>query len=181
MVIPLPIETRRLLIRQFRPSADAEPMFPVYGDAEVMRFIPGGALASIGATRSMLEKYVREQDEHGFSSWAVVRRATGDVIGDVGFGIFEPSGEIELGYTLARAFWGAGYATEAATACLSIGLAGLGVPRIITVVDQENVASLRVALRIGMTMTDVIEAHGRPHVRLAATAGAWTHPIIPSS
>ena len=44
MALQLPIETARLLVRSFQPEADAEPMFRVYGDPEVMRFIPGGAL-----------------------------------------------------------------------------------------------------------------------------------------
>jgi len=55
--ISLPIETERLLVRCFLPEADAKPMFEVYGDPEVMRFIPRGALADEEAVRSPLERY----------------------------------------------------------------------------------------------------------------------------
>ena len=164
MAIPLPIETERLLIRAFVPDADARSMLSVYGDAEVMRFVPGGAHADVTAVRSLLEQYARAQAEHGFSSWAIVDRETGCLVGDVGFATFEQTGEVELGYTLARACWGRGLAVEAARAALDAGLAHLHVDRILAVVDVDNERSLRVAERLGMTRGDVIEAHGRPHV-----------------
>jgi len=144
-------------------------MFRVYGDAEVMRFIPGGAVADERAVRSLLDRYAEAHRRLGFSSWAVVERKTGRPIGDAGFGVFEPTGEIELGYTLARDFWGQGYATEAARSCLAAGLEQLAVERIIAVVDAENQTSLPVPERIGMRRIETIEAHGRPHV-LFATA-----------
>ena len=167
MPIPLPIVTERIVIRAFDPVADAAPMLRVYGDAEVMRFVPGGALADEAAVRALLETYARAQAERGFSSWAVVERASEQVIGDVGFGIFAASGEVELGYTLARAHWGRGLATEAAHAALAAGLAHLEVPRIVAVVDAENAASVRVAERLGMTRSADVHAHGRPHVLFA--------------
>src|SRR5438105_13443806 len=106
MPIPLPIETERLLIRPFTPDSDGNPMADVYCDPEVMRFIPGGALADEEAVRAKLESYASAQAELGFSSWAVVEREGGRPIGDVGFGLFQPTGDIELGYTLARDCWG---------------------------------------------------------------------------
>jgi len=169
MSIPLPIETERLLVRPFAPEPDARAMAEIYCDPEVMRFIPGGALADEKAVRSLLERYVDAHDRQGFSSWAVVERRTGRLIGDVGLGIFEPTGDIELGYTLARDYWGLGYASEAAKACLAAALAHLDVPRIVAVVDLENEASLRVSERIGMTRTKTIEAHGRPHALFVST------------
>jgi len=168
MRVPLPIETERLTIRKFHPEADAEAMLTVYGDPEVMRFVAGGHFRGIGTVEARLKTYARESSRRGFSSWAVVERKSGRVIGDAGFGIFQPINEIELGYTLARDCWGNGYATEAAGACLATGLAHLGAPRIIAVVDEENVASQRVVERIGMTRLETIEAHYRPHVLFEA-------------
>jgi ribosomal-protein-alanine N-acetyltransferase len=133
-----------------------------------MRFIPGGAVADEQAVRSLLDRYVEAHRRLGFSSWAVIERKTGRPIGDVGFGVFEPTGEIELGYTLARDSWGHGYATEAARSCLAAGLEQLVVERIIAVVDAENQRSLSVPERIGMRRIETIQAHGRPHVLFAA-------------
>jgi ribosomal-protein-alanine N-acetyltransferase len=169
VAISLPTETKRLLIRCFRPDADANPMFAVYGDADVMRFIPAGALPDESAVRSLLQRYADAQQRLGFSSWALVDRETGRVIGDAGFGIFAPTGEVEVGYTLARDRWGHGYATEAAKACLAAGLEQLTVSRIIAVVDAENERSLRVPVRIGMTTVETIHAHGRTQVVFASS------------
>jgi RimJ/RimL family protein N-acetyltransferase len=125
-------------------------------------------LADIAAVEVLLDKYARAQRAEGFSSWGIIERESGSLIGDVGFGIFEPTGEIELGFTLARSSWGRGYATESASACLAAGLAELPTERIIAVVDEANESSLRVAGRIGMRRVERIHAHGRPHVLFAA-------------
>ena len=173
MSVPLPIDTDRLTVRPFLPQSDSRAMTVVYCDPEVMRFVPGGALADEEAVRAKLESYARAQAEYGFSSWALVERETGRLIGDVGFGIFRPTGDIELGYTLARDCWGRGYATEAARACLIAALASLDAPRIIAVVDMANEASLRIPERIGMTRIGEIEAHGRSHALFARSGSAF--------
>jgi RimJ/RimL family protein N-acetyltransferase len=166
--VPLPIETERLTIRPFDPETDAEAMLAVYGDPEVMRFIPGGHFRGLEIVKARLRTYARETDRRGFSSWAIVERESGRLIGDAGFGIFQPTRDVELGYTLARDAWGNGYATEAAGACLRAGLVHLGVPRVIALVDEENHASLHVAERLGMTRLETIDAHHRPHVLFEA-------------
>jgi len=168
MSIPLPIETERLLIRPFSPGSDTSAMTAVFCDPEVMRFIPGGALSEEAAVKTLLERYAARQEELGFSSWAIVERGTGRLIGDVGLGVLRQTGDVELGYTLARAFWVNGYATEAAGACLAAGLAHIDVPRIIAVVDTENEASLRVPVRIGMKRLGSVDVDGRRHAVFAA-------------
>ena len=136
----------------------------VYGDAGVMRYIPEGALPDEDAVRRIMDEQLVAQTTRGYAYYAVELVADGSVVGDAGFGFFEPTGDVELGYTFARRAWGRGYATEAAAACLAAGLAGLDVPRLIAVADVENVASHRVAERIGMRRDGELEAHGRPHV-----------------
>jgi [ribosomal protein S5]-alanine N-acetyltransferase len=140
------------------------PMMDVYADAEVMRYIPGGALPDVKAVGRIIDEQLLAHASRGYAYYAVVRSVDGSVVGDAGFGFFEPTGDIELGYTLARRAWGNGYATEAAAACLSVGLASLKVQRIIAVADVENVASHRVAERVGMLREAEIDVHGRPHV-----------------
>ena len=168
MTIPLPIVTPRLVVRAVVPETDATAMAEIYCDPEVMRFIPGGACGGEEAVVALLTRYAEAQAASGLSSWAVVERDSGQIVGDAGFGIFEPPGDVELGYTLARRFWGRGYATEAARACLVAGLAHLDAPRIIAAVDAHNAASMRVAERIGMTRAEELIAHRRPHVIFAA-------------
>lgn len=160
MPIPLPIETERLTIRRFDPDEDTEAMVEVYCDPEVMRHIPGGVLADVDAVRERLQLYASRDP----SSWALTRRSDGRLIGDVGFHYFAPTGDFELGWTLARSFWGHGYATEAGAACLAAALEHLDIPRVISLVDVDNARSMRVAERLGMERVDTIVDVARPHV-----------------
>lgn len=141
----------------------------VYGDPEVMRYIPGGALPDEHAVRRIMDEQLLAHASRGYAYYPVVLATDGSVVGDAGFGVFEPTGDIELGYTFARRAWGNGYATEAAAACLLAGLSDLKVSRIIAVADVENVASHRVAERIGMLREGGIEVHGRPHLIFVGT------------
>jgi len=167
-MLSVPIVTPRLQIRPFE-AGDASPMMDVYADAEVMRYIPGGALPDEHAVRRIMDEQLVAHERRGYAYYAVVLSVNGEVVGDAGFGIFEPTGDIELGYTFARRAWGNGYATEAAAACLAAGLTDLDASRIIAVADVENVASHRVAERIGMLRDAEIEVRGRPHVIFVRT------------
>jgi [ribosomal protein S5]-alanine N-acetyltransferase len=163
-VLRLPIESERLLLRAFRPDADLDDMMPVYADAEVMRYIPGGVLPDAAAVHAELAKHAADQERQGYSFLAVVERASGRVVGDAGFGIFEPTGDLELGYTFARSVWGRGYATEAAGVCLEAAWAGLDAERIVAVIDERNPASVHVVEKLGMRLERRMQAYGLPHL-----------------
>jgi [ribosomal protein S5]-alanine N-acetyltransferase len=165
-MIPLPIETERLLLRPFERE-DVPAIAALYSDPDVMRYVSGvGSLDALGI-EELLERYARGQRERGFSTWAVVEKATGRTVGDAGFEVYRPTGEPELGYTLAADVWGRGYATEAARACLDAAFAHLSVPRVVAKVDVANERSLRVAERLGMHRVGTIDVEGCPHVLLA--------------
>jgi RimJ/RimL family protein N-acetyltransferase len=167
--IPLPIETKRLLVRPFVPETDSEAMLAVYGDPEVMRYIPGGAL-SLAVVQATLDEYAQEQQARGFSSWALLERSSNRLIGDVGFRIFDPTDDVELGYTLARDTWGRGYATEAGEACVRYGFDVLGVEKIVADVDPANAGSIRVLEKCGLQRTGTLD-DGR--LLYEVTAGDW--------
>jgi RimJ/RimL family protein N-acetyltransferase len=165
VTIPLPIETERLLIRRFEAD-DVDPMAAVYGDPVVMRHVFLGVLDR-ERTAALLEEYRRAQDEHGFSTWAVTEKESGTVVGDVGLGVHAATGEPELGYTLAAAYWGRGYALEAARACVTAAFAHLPHHRLVAKIEPENERSLRLAERLGMRAVGRIAVEGRPHLLLA--------------
>ena len=170
-MIPLPIETPRLFVRVFDPATDVDAMTRVYCDREVMRYIVAGPMETRDEVAHALAKYKHAQDTRGFAFYAVVVRETGAVIGDVGFGVLQQTGDVEIGWTLARSEWGRGYATEAAAATLAAGLAHLTVPRIVAAVDRANPTSLRVAQKLGMTEFGEMAFRGRPHVLLEIVRG----------
>jgi [ribosomal protein S5]-alanine N-acetyltransferase len=157
--ISMPIRTQRLVIRGFERD-DVDRMHEIFGDEQVMRYIPLGVLDR-SATERLLATYNRNYDARGYSFWGVEH--DGRLVGDVGFNPYAETGEPELGYTLARDSWGSGFASEAASACIDAAFAELDAERVLAVVDLENDASLRTAARIGMTRIDTIHPRGRAH------------------
>ena len=156
------LETPRLILRPFAPG-DAELVHAIYSDPVVMRYVATGPLPDVTMTTRLLHDYMTHQRAWGYSFWAVVERASGSLIGDAGL-YRTPIGEVELGYTLGAAWWGRGYATEAAGAWLSAAVSQLGLPEVVALAEPANAASLRVLEKLGMTRDGERIAFGRPHV-----------------
>jgi RimJ/RimL family protein N-acetyltransferase len=150
-VIRLPLETQRLLIRPFEPERDAGPLHELWGDAEAMQFLPGGAKARVEDTRRQLENIPgRAPDGWGF--WALEERESGRPVGGVGlFPLNWEGPEIELAYHVVPSAWGRGYATEAAEVLLTAAWKA-GVDHVVAVAMPGNLASRRVMERLGMTL-----------------------------
>lgn len=160
--VPLtfPLLGERVLLRPFE-QADAPAAHSVYGDAEVMRYVGEGGAVGRAETARMIAGYRRHQDQHGFAFWAVVDRQSGTLIGDAGLEVTAHG--VELGYTLARRWWGRGLATEAARLCLSAAAGPLALPRLVALADVENPASARVLEKIGFAQRERRAAFGRAH------------------
>ena len=143
------IQTARLELRQFE-SNDDRAMFEVLTDPEVMRFSIQ-KLDDLAAVQNWLSDCLEHYTNYGYGKWAVSKN--GKVIGYCGL-IYQPDldgqPEVALGYRLARAAWGQGYATEAARAVLEYGFKTLGLSRIVATIDPNNLASIGVAEKVGM-------------------------------
>ena len=156
--------TERLFLRHFH-ILDREPMLRVFGDAEVMRFGNGVQ------TKEWVETWLRTCLEHyyqtwGFGPYAVVEQRSGEVIGYCGLFYSPDVGgqpEVEIGYRLARSAWGQGYATEAARAVRDFAFNTLGIKRLIAMIDPSNLASIRVAEKIGMQYEKEVMFEGYTH------------------
>ena len=87
----------------------------------------------------------------GYGLFAVIERSTGEFVGRVGPWFPEGWPEFEVGWTLRSAFWGRGYATEAATAAIDFSFGPLDRPHIASFINPSNARSIRVAERLGET------------------------------
>jgi RimJ/RimL family protein N-acetyltransferase len=165
--MPLPLRTERLLLRPATPD-DVEPMLAVLSDPEVVRYL-SGTTSTREEVEGRIQRKMAHQAEHGFSTWTVEVTQTGEVIGDTGLQLLEQTGpEVEIGWRIARRHWGRGYATEAALAALVFGFEEIGLERIVAVAHPENVASIRVMEKIGLTFVRNGVFYGRPGVMHAA-------------
>lgn len=155
------LTTPRLLLRGFQPS-DLDAYAEMMTDPEVTRYIGDGkSVARTDAWRQMA-LFAGHWVLRGFGIWAVEERATGTLMGRIGF--WQPEGwpGFELAYTLGRQFWGRGFATEGARAALTYGRETLGRKDIISLIRPANSASVRVAEALGATNTETIELLGEP-------------------
>jgi RimJ/RimL family protein N-acetyltransferase len=144
-------ETERLVVRRW--SLDDTPAaFAIYGDPDVMHFLGDGTpMPDIAAQRDRLAQRIRGYDEHpGLGGWAMQRRGDGAVIGSVLLQPLPGDERVEVGWHLARAAWGGGYATEAARGALDHGFSRLELRDIFAVVNAGNTRSLAVVGRLGM-------------------------------
>jgi RimJ/RimL family protein N-acetyltransferase len=169
---PVTLETERLVLRMFG-AADFEAYAAMCGDPEVMRFIGDGQpLAPPMAWRS-LATVIGHWSLRGYGLWAVTERASGALVGRVGF--WNPDGwpGFELGWLLRRSYWGRGYATEAARAALDWAFTQRDQPHVISLIYPDNAASIRVATRLGETLADRIELMGKPVLLYRITRDEW--------
>jgi RimJ/RimL family protein N-acetyltransferase len=146
------IETPRLLIRPFeRTDGDVAAMHLLFSDPEVVKYIGGVLSDTVEKTQERVWRWIHYQETLGYSSWAVMEKSSGEIIGDCGLFPFENLGpEVELGYDFRRDCWGKGYATESARACLDYGFREFQFDRIVAVALPENIASRRVLEKCGM-------------------------------
>lgn len=152
------LETPRLSLRPFTPG-DASAAYAWFSDPAVMRYTPTGPDRSLDETERRLARFVSHQNEHGFSKWIVLDRASGYPIGDAGLMVMPDYGFIDFGYRLAPAAWGRGLATEAASAWIDAAFHHFGLESLTAFAHPENAASLRILAKLGFVeqRRDVIQ------------------------
>jgi RimJ/RimL family protein N-acetyltransferase len=146
------IETERLRLSPFAID-DVEAAVRWFSDPEVMQFVPSGPDGSMEATRRRVETYRQHQAAHGFSKWVIRQRGSAEPVGDSGLLVLEESGAIDLGFRLARPYWGRGFATEAAAAWIRVAFIDLGLVRLTAFTHPSNVASVGVLKKVGFSPT----------------------------
>lgn len=158
------LKTDRLVLRHFQ-LADAEAMYHIFCDKEVMRFSSGLQ------TKEWVHNWLDAKVPYYYQTWghgpyAVVKQDNHEVIGYCGLFYFpdiDGQPETEVGYRFARSAWGQGYATEAAGAVRDYALHTLNVKRLIALIDPANIGSIHVAEKIGMHREKDIMREGYTH------------------
>jgi RimJ/RimL family protein N-acetyltransferase len=148
------VHTDRLLLREWR-QADKVPYAALNADPEVMRHFPSTLTAE--QSNDMVDRMAAAWSL-GFGLWAVERVDTAEFIGFVGLAApswstdFTPC--IEIGWRLARAHWGHGFAPEAARAVLDFAFMQVAVPNdeVVSFTTERNLKSQRVMQKIGMRL-----------------------------
>ena len=154
------LETERLILRKPEHD-DLDGYLAIWSDPEVVRFL-GGRTLSREEVPQGIERMLKQWDRHGVGLFSVLRKEDERLIGRVGYLLWDPERwvsamheeledplELEIGWVIASPFWNQGYATEAAAACRDHAFDELGRDRVISLIAPENLASIRVAEKIG--------------------------------
>jgi ribosomal-protein-alanine N-acetyltransferase len=143
------LETERLFIRPWTP-ADRPAFIGLTEDPEVMRYVHAGLPYAEDEVDEWFTRQARQMAEHDVCMGALIEKATGRLVGIAGTQPLGTTGNLEIGWWLARDVWGRGYATEAGGAAMRHVLETLGHKRVVAIIDPDNEPSKRVVGRLGM-------------------------------
>lgn len=143
------METARLRLRPLVPD-DLDVVHRLWTEPDVRRYLWDGETISRETAAGIISASAGCFEERGFGLWAVIRKEDEGLIGFCGFWRFEEGSGFELVYGISPAYWGRGYATEAARTAIRHGFEEVGLDRIRASADSPNAASLRVMRKAGM-------------------------------
>lgn len=173
----LRLEGERLYLRPRRPEDDAA-VFAYASDPEIIRYLPWEPAPDLESIGPFL-KESHDRRKHGESlDLAIVLRETDEMIGQTDLmDLRSLRDSPELGYILARPWWGRGLMTEAATLAVDYGFRALKLRRLTAFADGDNIASQRVMQKIGMRFrgreTRLVKGELRPYVQYGITRDEW--------
>ncbi len=181
--------TTRLLLRRWKQS-DIEPFAAMNMDKEVMEFHAN--VLTLEQTTNLVHKMESGFERDGLGLWAVELKSTGEFIGYVGLSKPEFPAKfmpcVEVGWRLARKYWGNGYAVEAAKEAVRDGFERLDLTEIVSFTAKVNTRSIKVMENLGMKRDPeddflfpyLADGHIlRPHVlyRLSKSDFSMSNPI----
>jgi RimJ/RimL family protein N-acetyltransferase len=152
--VPYPrrTETERLLLRRWE-AGDLDLYRSIWGDGGIRAVLHPGGEPDAEYVDSRFRRQVEHWDRHRFGLWLAIDRESGEAAGWIGawYPDFIPElvGEIEIGWTLRRRFWGRGLATEGARAALEAAFEHLDIDHVISIIAPSNARSIRVATKLG--------------------------------
>ncbi|MFL5186798.1 MAG: GNAT family N-acetyltransferase [Microvirga sp.] len=156
------LATERL---RFHPweAGDLPLLLALHREPEVQHFLQMGDPPWDEAfLQAKFEGFRADYAENGWTKFKVLDHQ-GRFLGRAGFGCFDETGELELGYSFMRPHWGQGYATEAAGALLKWIYRAAAVDHVIGFAVAEHRASRRVLEKIGMAFTGMRDLNGVPN------------------
>ena len=145
------LETERLTLRAFGED-DVIAIHELLQDPDVVRYVGDRRVPTLQETWRSVAGWLGHWALRGYGQWAIEERTSGHLIGRAG--IINPAEwpGAEVGYLLGRAWWGRGFATEAAAAAMDWGFEEIGVDDLLSLIDPANQASIAVVTRLGESL-----------------------------
>lgn len=151
-------ETKRLIFREFELT-DAEDLYRICSDAETMKFL-GASSFSPEDEREHIQNHIENYyKKYGFGLWAAILKENNRLIGRCGLLYQEIEGakDLEIAYLFDKDYCGRGFATEAAAMLVELSFQKFGFNRVVAFIVPQNIASIRVAEKVGLKYEKEIE------------------------
>ncbi len=170
------IETERLKLRPFS-EGDVAAFCELSQDPEVVRYVGDRRVPTLQEAWRAIAGWIGHWALRGYGQWAIEERTSGQLIGRAG--IINPAEwpGPEVGYLLGKAWWGHGYATEAARAAMDWGFEQIGFAELISLIDPANAPSIAVATRLGETLRSEADLWGHTFLIYGITRAEWEAPV----
>ncbi len=153
------LETDRLILRPLEES-DLPVYRNIWGNKKVTKWLSSSEKFGPEVADRAFTTWTKHAADRGYAPWAVVHRETGKLMGHCGLQWIEAFDAPEVLYMFDEPWWGEGYATEAATASVAFGLGALRLDKVAGMALEENVASLRVLEKCGLSRVGPITFQG---------------------
>lgn len=145
------LETPRLFLRP-HILEDANNLFILNSDPEVVRYTGDTSFSTILDARNLIkERMFSQMETYKMSRLAVIKKDDNTYLGWCGLKYFPETNEVDLGYRFMKKYWGMGFATESGRISLEYGFNTLNLPRIIAKAMPDNIGSIKVIQKLGMT------------------------------
>lgn len=145
-------------------TSDAEAMFELDSDPDVVKYVGVKPLTHIDQTRQLIENIRQQYLDFGIGRWAVILKETNEFIGWAGLKYISELNDrkdnYDLGYRFLKRHWGKGYGSESARAFIDFGFNEMRLERISAYVDVENVASVKILENCGLQFTNTFIDEG---------------------
>lgn len=147
--MPPTIETDRLTLRPFESDDALALHAAVFGDADAMKYLPGGIPRTVEQTQRVIDYYIDHWDHFNYGVWAVMHRDDNKLIGQAGLNFVPEVQQIEVLYAIGKEYWGKEYALEAAKAACRYAFYTINETKLVGLAAPENKRSVRVLEKLG--------------------------------
>nr|WP_299031345.1 GNAT family N-acetyltransferase [uncultured Tenacibaculum sp.] len=161
------LETERLILREFRES-ETEGIFELDSNAEVHKYLGNNPITTYKQAEDIITFFEEQYKERGIGRFAAFEKESGEFIGWSGLKLNTGEKEelngftdfIDIGYRFIPRFWGKGYASESAFACLDFGFKEMNYDIIYGAADVENIGSNKILQKIGLQFVNKFDYKG---------------------
>ncbi|SDR65873.1 GNAT family N-acetyltransferase [Christiangramia echinicola] len=171
------IETERLFIRNLSIK-DSNGIFEMDSDPEVQKFLGKKPIQNISEATDYIVNVQKEYKKYGTGRLAVLEKETGYFIGWCGLKfinteINSKSEYYDIGYRFIKRYWGKGYATESAFACINFGFKELNQEEVYAMAESNHRASRNILRKLGMNEMNEFKYDNTPHTFYKISKQKW--------